>query len=371
MKIGEITNFLEQWAPLAYQENYDNSGLLIGDTGKEIAKALICLDVTEEILEEAKANNCGLIIAHHPLIFGGLKRLTGRNYVERIAIKAIQYDIAIYAIHTNLDNVNNGVNKKICDKLGLKNCKILEPKKGILRKLTTFAPNIKDETGEDVPAKVREALWKAGAGHIGDYDKCSYNVVGTGTFRAQEGADPYIGEEGELVALEEVRLDVIYPAYLEQKIIAKLTEAHPYEEVAYDLVTLENEFAENGAGMIGELEVEMDEIEFLKMLKKEMQVGCIRHTAIRGEKVKKVAVCGGSGSQFLHTAMRKGADVFITADFKYHQFFDADGRIIVADIGHYESEQFTIELLYEKISEKFRNFALLKTTISTNPINYL
>lgn len=371
MLLLELTRFLEQWAPLYLQESYDNSGLLVGHPGLEVKKALITLDVTEEVLKEAADNGCNLIIAHHPLIFGSLKRINGNNSVERIIIAALKNDIAIYAIHTNLDNVHTGVNKKICDVLGIKDPKILDLKKGLLRKLVTFCPDTKLKDGTPAPDAVRQALWEAGAGEIGNYDRCSYNLSGTGTYRALEGADPYIGEEGKLVRQEEQRIEVIFPIYRQNDIIKKLWEAHPYEEVAYDILPLENEFQEAGAGMIGELEKEMDEMEFLEHLKTTMNAEGIRYSPLKNKKVKTVAVCGGSGSFLLKTAIAKKADVFVTGDFKYHQFFDAEGKILIADIGHYESEQFTVDLLYDKIQESFPNFALSKSRVRTNPINYL
>ncbi len=371
MLLHEITNYLERWAPIPLQESYDNSGLLIGHPGQEITGALITLDVTEEVLKEAAENNCNLIIAHHPLIFGGLKKLNGKNMVERIAIAAIKNDIAIYAIHTNLDNTISGVNRKIADKIGLKHCKILDMKRQVLRKLITFCPDTKLDDGRQAPDAVREALWAAGAGNIGNYDKCSTNSKITGTFRANEDADPLIGEEGELVRQEEERIEVIFPFYKQNDIIKALWDTHPYEEVAYDILTLENEFQETGSGMIGELETEMDEMQFLHHLKKTMQTDCVRYSPLTNQKIKWVAVCGGSGQFLLKTAMAKGAHAFVTADFKYHQFFDAEGKILIADIGHYESEQFTVELIYDKLKEKFSTFALLKSKVNTNPINYL
>jgi dinuclear metal center YbgI/SA1388 family protein len=371
MLLNDITRFLESWAPLSLQESYDNCGLLVGHPGLEVKKALITLDVTEEVLKEAADNGCNLIIAHHPLIFGSLKRINGNNSVERIIIAALKNDIAIYAIHTNLDNIHTGVNKKICDVLGIKDPKILDLKKGLLRKLVTFCPNTKLDDGTPTPDAVRKALWEAGAGEIGNYDKCSFNLLGTGTYRAQEGADPYIGKEGELVKQEEERIEVIFPVYQQNEIIKKLWETHPYEEVAYDIFALENEFQEVGAGMIGDLDKEMDEMEFLQHLKSVMKAEGIRYSPLLNKKVKKIAVCGGSGSFLLRTAITKAADVFVTGDFKYHQFFDAEGKILIADIGHYESEQFTVDLLHDRLQEKFPNFALLKSRVGTNPINYL
>ena len=364
MKLKEITDHLETLAPLSYQESYDNAGLICGSEDMEINSALICLDSTEAVVDEAIGAGCNLIIAHHPIVFSGLKKLNGKNYVERVIIKAIKNNIAIYAVHTNIDNVYRGVNAKICEKLGLQNCQLLSPQKDILKRLITYVPK---ENAEHV----RRALFDSGAGHIGNYDECSFNTSGLGTFKAQEGAKPHLGEVGKRFEAEEIRIEVIYPAYLQSKIVSALLKAHPYEEVAYDLFSLSNYSSQVGAGMVGELLKETDEMDFLKDLKHKMKAESIRYTPLRNKKVRKIAVCGGSGSFLLNAAIAHQADVFVTADFKYHQFFDADGRIMIADIGHYESEQFTMELFYEILKKKFSTFALQLTKINTNPIKYL
>jgi dinuclear metal center YbgI/SA1388 family protein len=364
MKIKELLDWLEKIAPLSYQESYDNSGLLVGDASSELRGALLCLDSTEAVIDEAIRRNCNLVIAHHPIIFSGLKKLNGKNYIERTVIKAIQNNIAIYAIHTNLDHVTGGVNSKICEKLGLRNTRILAPKKQMLRKLVTYAPVATAE-------QVRKSLFEAGAGKIGNYDSCSFSMAGSGTFRAGPGAKPAVGKPGEHHREEESRIEVIYTFVIEKNLLMALKVAHPYEEVAYDLYTLENEFPEIGSGMTGELEHPLDETQFLLFLKKALSTPCIRHTALLGKKVKKIAVCGGAGSFLLNDAIASGSDVFVTADYKYHQFFDADGKIIVADVGHFESEQFTKELLFEVIREKFPTFAVHLSETNTNPVNYL
>ena len=361
--IKDVINYLESVAPPALQESYDNAGLIVGNETAEVKGILICLDSTEAVLYEALKKNCNLIVAHHPIVFSGLKKLNGKNYVERTVIKAIQNNVAIYASHTNLDHVQGGVNNKICERLGLKNCRILSPKKNILRKLVTFCP------AEQVD-KIRTALFEAGAGHIGNYDECSYNIEGYGTFRGGEGTNPFVGEKGRQHRENETRVESIFPSYLQSNIITNLLRAHPYEEVAYDIYPLENSHQQVGAGMIGELENEMDEKDFLAHVKKSMKTDCIRHTALLNKKVKRIAVCGGAGSFLLNDAIREKADVFITGDFKYHQFFDADGKIVIADIGHYESEQFTKELFYELLKQNFSTFAAHLSETVTNPINY-
>ena len=363
MKIKELISPLEKLAPPFLQESYDNAGLLIGNPEMEVSKVLISLDVTEKVLDEAIVKNCQIIIAHHPLIFKGLKRITGKNMVERIVAKAIKNDIAIYAIHTNLDNVIGGVNSILCDKLGIRNPQILSPKEGLLRKLVTFCPK-KDAS------KVRQAIFDAGAGHIGNYDNCSFNTEGTGSFRALEGSNPYVGEKGQVHFEEEVRIESVLPVYLENKILQAMNAAHPYEEVAYDIYPLMNTYGNVGAGMIGELETEMDEKAFLQRIKDITGSACIRHSDLLGKKIKKVAVCGGSGSFLIQDAIRAGADIFITGDIKYHDFFEADKKLVIADIGHYESEQFSKELIYSVLIKKFPTFAVLISEGHTNSVNY-
>lgn len=364
MKIKDITAYLESIAPPEYQESYDNSGLIVGDANGEVKKALITLDCTEAVVDEAIHQKCQLIIAHHPIVFGGLKKLNGKNYVERVVIKAIKNNIAIYAIHTNYDNVIEGVNAKICERLKLSNCSILAPKKQLLKKLYTFIPLEHHD-------KVSKAIFDAGAGFIGNYSETSFNQRGTGTFRGNEASNPVIGKKGVLERVEEIKFETVFPAHLEREVIAALLAAHPYEEVAYDIVALDNAHNRVGSGMIGELKSPMEEIAFLKFVKKQFNTGSVRYTSPLGKPVKRVAVCGGAGRFLLNNAISAGADVFITADFKYHEFFDADGRIVVADVGHYESEQFTKELLAEKISQNFPTFAALLSEINTNPIKYL
>lgn len=364
MKIKELTQILEQIAPLAYQESYDNCGLLTGDPNSEVTKILITLDCTEAVMDEAIANGCNVVVAHHPIIFSGLKKITGRNYVERTIIKAIKNDIAIYAIHTNYDSVLHGVNSIICERLGISNPKILQPKKNSLMKLVSFIPKENANT-------VLQALHTAGAGQIGNYKNCSFQTNGTGTFLPNDKANPYIGEQGKQTFTEEVRAEVIFPEYLSDKILKSLKEAHPYEEVAYYLSKLENEHQEVGFGMIGELEKPTDVLVFLTHLKEKMSAKSVRYTATHKKEVQKIAVCGGSGRFLLNNAIAAGADVFITADFKYHEFFDADNRIVIADIGHYESEQFTKDLLKRHLLEKNSSFAVLISGINTNPVNYL
>lgn len=364
MTVKDIADHLERYAPRPYQESYDNSGLLTGDLTAEVTGILVTLDCTEEVVSEAIEKKCNLVVAHHPIIFKGLKKLTGSNYVERTVLMAIRNNVAIYAAHTNLDNVHNGVNKRICDRLGLINTRVLSPKKGVLSKLVTFIP--KDNTGD-----VLQAMHQAGAGQIGKYSNCSFRVEGTGSFKPDADADPHIGQTGKQEWVTEDRVEVIFPSYLESRVLAALRKAHPYEEIAYYLTVLDNENQEIGAGMVGELPVPVDTLDFLHKLKKQMHAPVVKHTALLRQPVVRVAVCGGSGSFLLQEAIRAGAQVFVSSDFKYHEFFDAEGRITIADIGHYESEVFTKDLIMEVLTKKFPNFAINFSTTVTNPISYL
>lgn len=364
MLVKNVIDAIESYAPAIYQESYDNSGLQVGNMEDEVNGVLISLDITEDILNEAIERGCNMVVAHHPLLFCGLKRIAGKTYIERIVQKAIKNDINLYAAHTNLDNVYNGVNAKIAEKLGLQQTAVLAPMGGTLCKLYTYVPYQDAE-------KVREALFAAGGGGIGQYSECSFNSNGNGTFRPGAGTNPAIGHAGgPREWVEEVKIELILQKDKEAKVLKALFEAHPYEEVAYEIVALQNKNQELGAGMIGNLPKAMDETTFLGLLKQQMKTDCIRHTVLSGKKIQKVAVCGGSGSFLLPNAIGAGADIFITGDFKYHQFFDADGKLIIADIGHYESEQFTLEIFQEILRKKFPNFATLLSNLSTNPVKY-
>jgi dinuclear metal center YbgI/SA1388 family protein len=363
MQIAEIISFLESLAHPSLQEHYDNAGLIAGNANWE-CKGIICsLDSTEDVVKEAVEKNCNLVIAHHPIIFGGLKKINGKNYVEKTIIAAIKNDIAIYAIHTNLDNIIDGVSGKMAMMLGLQSLSILSPKTNTLSKLFVFVPTEK-------AIEVRNAVFLAGGGYIGNYNECSFNTEGTGTFKAGAGSNPYTGNIGEQHQEKEIRIEVIFPTFLEDKIITAMKAAHPYEEVAYDVMALSNSHPKTGAGVIGELAEPVEEKSFLSHLKSVFGLKVIRHTLFRNKLIKKVALCGGAGSFLISSALRSRADIYITSDIKYHEFFDANGQIIVADIGHYESEQFTIDLLQEILEQKFPTFAVLKTGVLTNPVQY-
>jgi dinuclear metal center YbgI/SA1388 family protein len=363
MKIADVIAEVERFAAPELAEDYDNGGLITGMADWDCTGVLCSLDVTMEVVEEAREKGCNLIISHHPVIFRGLKKINGKSYTERVVIACLKGDIAVYAAHTNLDNIVLGVNGMIAKKLGLENPTILQPKNKMLRRLITFAPVDKAEA-------VKEAVFSAGAGHIGKYAECSFTTEGTGSFKAEAGADPYVGEIGERHHERETKIEIVYPFYLENQVVKALVSHHPYEEVAYDIFTMDNVHFGIGAGIIGELKEPMGEREFLAVLKDTFQANGIRHTALLGKPLKKIAVCGGSGGFLIPRARQLGADMYITADVKYHDFFDAEGRMVIADIGHYESEQFTIALIHGLLEEKFTTFAVLKTKVNTNPVRY-
>lgn len=364
MIVKDVIDILEELAPLAYAEDFDNVGLLVGDKNTAVSGILVTLDTLENVLDEAIAEDCNLIVSFHPIIFSGLKKLTGASYVERVVLKAIQNRIAIYCMHTALDNAKNGVNAKICEVLGILNPKILIPQKGTIKKLTTYVP-VADCN------KLKEALFTAGAGNIGNYSNCSFTAEGTGSYKADENASPAKGEIGETHYEREVQLNITYSKANERNVLNALFGNHPYEEVAYEIYTLENTDQNRGMGMIGELEKAIDGAAFLQQVKDRMNAGSIRHSRLLEKKVKKVAVLGGSGAFAIEPAKLSGADVLITSDLKYHQFYQAEEKMVIADIGHYETEQFTKNLLVDYLMKKIPNFAIRLSASKTNPINYL
>lgn len=364
MKLRDICNKLEEWAPLSYQESYDNSGLIVGDPETDVKGVLVSLDCLECVVDEAINKDCNIIVSHHPIIFAGLKRLTGKNYIERTVLKAIKNNIALYAIHTNLDNIHTGVNKMLADRLSLQNVKILEPKKDSLNMLITYVP--------DSHVKLLcNALFAQGAGSVGEYSECHFSVDGIGTFKGSENSNPAVGQKSVRESVSEKRIELVFPSSIESKVISTLKTIHPYEEVAYSILSLKNKNENIGSGMIGEISEPLNELEFLNNLKIKLKTDCIRYTSLLNSKIKKVALCGGAGRFLLSAAKRSGADIFITSDFKYHEFFDAENQILIADIGHYESEQYTMDLIAEFLLKNFPRFAIHLSEVNTNPINYL
>lgn len=364
MIVQDVINHLQDLAPLAYAEDFDNAGLLVGDKNQSVSAVLVSLDTLEPVVDEAIAKKCNLIVSFHPIIFNGLKKLTGKTYVERVVIKAIKNNIAIFAIHTALDNAFVGVNSIICDQLGLKNKKILIPKSGTIKKLQTYVPKAKAE-------ELRKALFNTGAGSIGNYESCSFNIDGEGTYMGNEDSNPVLGKKGELHTETETSIAVTFKSHLESKVLKTLFETHPYEEVAYEIITLENTNQHIGMGMIGDLESPMTMLDCLNFIKYKMNTECIRHSKVVNKTIKTIAVLGGSGSFAINAAKSANADLFVTADLKYHDFFRAENDIILADIGHYESEQFTKRFLVDYLSKKMTNFAVILSNTNTNPVNYL
>ncbi len=364
MKIKEILTILEEMAPLAYAEDFDNVGLLLGNQNDEAKGILVCHDALENVVDEAITKKCNLIVCFHPIIFSGLKKITGKNYVERAVLKAIKNDIAIYAVHTALDNHKHGVNKIFCDALGLINTKILVPKQNFIQKLITY-------TIPENVEELRNALFDAGAGKIGNYEDCSFNSKGIGTYMGNEDSNPEIGERFEFVESEELKVEVTFEKHLQNKILKALFTNHVYEEVAYEIYELQNSHQNIGLGMIGELEKPMNENEFLSFVKNKMQCGGIRHSALLGKPIKKVAVLGGSGSFAINNAKQASADIFLTADLKYHNFYEAENQLILADIGHFESERFTKNYIVDFLMKKIPNFAIIFSEENTNPVKYL
>ncbi|MES2240083.1 MAG: Nif3-like dinuclear metal center hexameric protein [Bacteroidota bacterium] len=363
-KIKDILSILEEMAPLAYAEDFDNVGLLIGDQNAEATGVLVCHDALENVIDEAIAKKCNLVVCFHPILFSGLKKITGKNYVERSILKAIKNDIAIYAVHTALDNHKEGVNKIFCDALGLTKTKVLIPKQNFIRKLITY-------TIPENAEKVRNALFDAGAGNIGNYEDCSFNSKGVGTYMGNENSNPQLGERFEFVESEEIKIEVTFEKHLESKILKALFSNHVYEEVAYEIYNLQNAHQNIGLGMIGEFENPMNEKEFLALVKDKMQADGIRHSAFLGKPIKKVAVLGGSGSFAIKNAIQAGADAFLTADLKYHQFYEAEKSLLLADIGHFESERYTKNYIVDYLRKKILNFAIILSEENTNPVKYL
>ncbi|HLW30110.1 MAG TPA: Nif3-like dinuclear metal center hexameric protein [Brumimicrobium sp.] len=363
LKVKDITTFLEGLAPLGSQESYDNSGLIVGSHDMEVTRVLLSLDCIEDTVEEAIKIGANFIIAHHPIVFSGLKQLNGKNYVERTVIKAIKNDIAIYAIHTNLDNYKLGVNYEIAQRIGISNPRILAPKKNALKKLIFFCPESHSE-------KVVKAIFKAGGGNIGEYADCSFESYGKGTFLPGENSNPSQGKIGKREKVEEKRIEILIPIHKENQILKAMKATHPYEEVAHDIYPITNKNQDEGSGMIGELDKPIETKAFLKHLKTTFNCGVIRHTELVKKEISTVAFCGGAGSFLLNHAKNQQADIYITGDFKYHEFFDAERAIIIADIGHFESEQYTPHLILAILKKNFINFAFHLSKVNTNPINY-
>ena len=364
MKIQELIQLLDEWAPPSYAEDFDNVGLLVGNNKNECTGILITLDTTEEIIEEAIAKKCNVILSFHPIIFSGLKKLTGKTYVEKIVIKAIENKVSIIALHTRLDNHPKGMNDIIAKRLGLKNTEVLIQKKETLKKLVAYVP-------ENHLENVLKSLHQAGAGNLDNYSECSFQLEGTGRFKASNKSNPFIGNKSEKVTVKESQINVVFESHLLSNIQKSLVESHPYETVAYEVYSLINSYSKIGMGCIGILNKEMDSLSFLNFVKKQMKTEVIRYSKTSNKKIKKVAILGGSGSFAIEDVIRKGADAFVTSDLKYHHFFQGENQILLVDIGHYDSEKFIKKYIYNYLTEKIPNFAIVLSSITTNPVNYL
>lgn len=351
-------------APLAYAEDFDNVGLLVGDSNNEATGVLVCHDALETVIDEAIFKKCNLVVCFHPILFSGLKKITGKNYVERAIIKAIKNDIAIYAVHTALDNHQNGVNKIFCDALGLINTKVLIPKQNFIQKLVTYT------IAENVE-KLRNSLFEAGAGKIGNYEDCSFTSQGIGSYMGNENSNPEIGERFEFVENKEIKIEVTFEKHLQSKILKALFTNHVYEEVAYEVYDIQNTHQNIGLGMVGELKTPMNEKDFLLFVKDKMQCEGIRHSQFVGKPIQKVAVLGGSGGFAIKNVVMAGADVFLTSDLKYHKFYESENQFLIADIGHFESERYTKNYIVDYLTKKMPNFAIILSEINTNPVKYL
>ncbi|SHF36275.1 Nif3-like dinuclear metal center hexameric protein [Chryseobacterium vrystaatense] len=363
MTISEVISKIENRIPLQQAEDFDNVGLLCGAPERNVSGILVCHDALENVVDEAIQKNCNLIVCFHPIIFSGLKSLTGKNYVERAVLKAIENKIAIYAIHTAFDNDLFGVNYGICSHLGLKDMKILQPKKNNLQQLTVFVP-------KEHSSQVKEALFSAGAGNIGFYDECSFTLNGKGTFRPMEGSIPFSGQQNIRENADEDMISVIFEGYKLRGLISAMKSAHPYEEVAYQVYQLENENQHSGLGMYGDFEEGIDEQDFLRLVKEKFDLEVIKHSDFNQKKIKRVGVLGGSGASGIKSALSRKCDAYLTGDIKYHDYFLAESKMLICDIGHYESEQFVTQQLFEILSQKFSTFAISKSIEKTNPVNY-
>lgn len=362
--LKEIANCFEAMAPLSHQESYDNSGIQLGEPDKQIDSALVTLDLNEQVAEEAIRLGVDLIVTHHPLIFKPLKQISGATPTERMVIGCLRHDIAVYACHTNLDASPQGVSHYLARKLGITNGTLLEPRQGLFTKLVVYIP------AHAFP-KVREALFQAGAGTMGDYEQCGFSAHGLGSFLPGKETHPYVGTPEQFHEEPEVRFETLFPSRLKKRVVEALMASHPYEEPAFDLFPLLNASNDAGFGWVGNLPEPLSAGHFLEKLKEKLACGALRYSTPPSRPIQKVAICGGSGSDLLGLAIAAGADAFVTADLKYHAFQAAEGALLLVDAGHYETEQFTKELFYDVLTKKFNNFAVHISKVKTNPINYL
>jgi len=364
MTIKQVTQFLEQKFPLYLQEDFDNCGVQCGDVRQEITGAMVCFEMSEQVIDEAIAEGCNLVISHHPLILKrGITKILPTDRVGAMICKALAHNMVLYSMHTNIDSGVGGGNDVFAEKLNLQNVKVLEPHKGLYRKLVVFVPKENAEA-------LKSALFEIGCGVQGNYDSCGYTVHGQGQFRPLKGANPHIGEENQLEHVEEERIEMIYPTGLQRTVVQAIYEHHPYEEPAFDLLPLENESRTIGLGRIGELPKVMPVSEFLECLKDKLGFEHCRYAGDTTKMIHKVAVCGGGGSSFIDLAIASGADAYVSGDFKYHDFFKSHSGTLLVDIGHYEGEYFIKNIIHQQIKENFTNFAALISKMEKVEVKY-
>ncbi len=359
--IGDLSSALESVAPSLYAESYDNVGLLVGRSEWKCEKVLVALDITEAVVQEAIEKGVQAIVAHHPVIFGGIQRLTGEDTAQRAIELAIKHSIALLACHTNLDAIEGGVSYRMAQAISLVNVRTLQPRSGLLWNLIVYVPAESAET-------LLEALWEAGAGKMGAYDECAFRSHGLGSFRPKEGAHPHNGVIGERAFADEIRLELLVPEGARKKVHQCMMEHHPYEEIAHSWLKHDGVHHSVGFGAIGQWDA-CDWPEAVRRIKTAFGVASFRHTMPIASDYRTVAVCGGAGADLLAQAKSQQAELFITSDITYHRYFGADDRLVFIDIGHWESEQHAMELLIDIVREKFPNFAVLKSETNTNPMH--
>lgn len=368
MIVKELIKYLEDWAPPGAAWEKDNVGLLVGSGDEKIENIFLSLELTGEVLEQALKKNCNFIFTHHPLIFNPVKNLdVNKNPNSKLIYKLIKNDINLFSAHTNLDFTKDGVSFTLAKKLKLNKITFLKNEESNQFKVVVFLP----ETNLD---EVASAMFNQGAGIIGEYNNCSFRTNGIGTFKGSANSNPFIGKKENFEKANEVRLEVLVDSWKLNKVINAMLKSHPYEEPAYDIYPLRNKNVNYGAGAIGELDNEMNVNEFLKHVEKSLLLSNFRFVNGNKRRIKKVAVCGGSGSELLNDAISKNADVFITADIKYHTFHDAKNKILLIDAGHYETEVVILKIVEEKIKklikEKKENIKVYKYSSSTNPVKF-
>ncbi len=367
MKVNDIHSILAAWAPKEIAWERDNVGLQVGDPEANVRGVLVCLDCTEQVILEARKQKADLIVSHHPLLFRAPKSITTADETGRAIRALIENKTNLYSAHTNLDFTAGGTSFAIAEALRLKNVEFLRKSYEVDKKIVTFVPRLHTQ-------KVRNAMAEAGAGIIGNYDYCSFGIAGTGSFRGNSAANPAIGTKGKLESAEEIRLEMIGKQWNTEKIVKAMIAAHPYETVAYDIYPLQNASTEFGMGIIGTLKQPMGLSSFLQLVKKQLNARVLRRTTALNNVVQRIAACGGAGGELVDTAIAQHADVFITADVRYHDFHHATGKITLIDAGHFETEHPVVNAVVRKLNTEIRKLGqripVRAAKTSTNPIYY-